>query len=153
MKETFPETLKEQRFRVHVSTCSQSCPATRTGNQIKYRRLFFLTGNLLITSSTLRFLVLWMCNNDTFDNLSSPIVALRQFFMRCIALNERSLDANDTGIVINTVKIALILWYKSWFVTLSVSSNVCGFFPSTIFQRVFHLATSSRNVCLSPISV
>jgi aminoglycoside N3'-acetyltransferase len=35
---------------------------------------------LLITSSTLRFLVLWMCNNDKFDNLSSPIVALRQFF-------------------------------------------------------------------------
>jgi hypothetical protein len=32
MKETFPETLKEQRIRVHVSTCSKSCPATRTGN-------------------------------------------------------------------------------------------------------------------------
>jgi diphthamide synthase subunit DPH2 len=45
-----------------------------------------------------------MCNND-FDNLSSPIVALRQFFTRRIALNERSLDAEDTGIVINTVKI------------------------------------------------
>jgi hypothetical protein len=32
-------------------------------------------------------------------------------------------------------------------VTLSVSSNVCGFCPPTIFQRVFHLATSSRNAC------
>jgi hypothetical protein len=47
-----------------------------------------------------------MCNNDKFDNLSSPIVALRQFFMRHMALNERSLDGEDTGIVINTVKIA-----------------------------------------------
>ena len=47
-----------------------------------------------------------MYNNDKFDNLSSPIVALRQFFTRHIALNERSLDAADTGIVINTVKIA-----------------------------------------------
>ena len=97
----------------------------------------------------LRFLVLWMCNNDKFDNLSSPIVALRQFSTRRITLNECSLDAKDTGIVINTVKIA----YKSWFVILSVSSNVCGFCPLTIFQRVFHLATSSRNGCLSPISV
>jgi hypothetical protein len=42
------------------------------------------------------FLVLWMRNNDKFDNLSSPIVALRQFFARRIALNERSLDAEDT---------------------------------------------------------
>jgi hypothetical protein len=90
-----------------------------------------------------------MCNNDKFDNLSSPIVALKQFFTRNIALNERLLDAKDTGIVINTVKIA----YKSWFVILGVSSNVCGFCPLTIFQRVFHLATSSRNGCLSPISV
>ena len=112
--------------------------------------MFFLTANVLMTSSTLRFLVLWMCNNDKFDNLSSTIVALRQFFMRRITLNERSLDAEDTGIVINT---AYILEYKFWFVTLSFSSNVCGFFPSTIFQRVFHLATSSRNACLSPISV
>jgi hypothetical protein len=47
-----------------------------------------------------------MCNNDKFDNLSSPIVALRQFSTRRIALNERSLDAEDTVIVINTVKIA-----------------------------------------------
>jgi hypothetical protein len=47
-----------------------------------------------------------MCNNNKFDNLSSPIVALRQFFTWRIALNERSLDAEDTGIVINTVKIA-----------------------------------------------
>jgi hypothetical protein len=47
-----------------------------------------------------------MCNNNKFDNLSSPIVALRQFFARRIALNERLLDAKDTGIVINTVKIA-----------------------------------------------
>jgi hypothetical protein len=47
-----------------------------------------------------------MCNNDKFDNLSSPIVALGQFFTRRIALNERSPDAEDTGIVINTVKIA-----------------------------------------------
>jgi hypothetical protein len=47
-----------------------------------------------------------MCNNDKFDNLSSPIVALSQFFMRRITLNERSLDTEDTGIVINTVKIA-----------------------------------------------
>ena len=38
---------------------------------------------------------------------------------------------------------------------LSVSSNVCGFCPSTTFQHVFHLhvATSSWNACLSPISV
>ena len=48
-----------------------------------------------------------MCSNDKFHNLSSPIVALRQvFFTRRIALNERSLDAEDTGIVINTVTIA-----------------------------------------------
>jgi hypothetical protein len=52
-------------------------------NALKSRRLFFLTANLLITSSTLRFLVLWMCNNDKFDNLSSPIVALMQFL--CVA--------------------------------------------------------------------
>jgi hypothetical protein len=68
-----------------------------------------------------------MSNNDKFNNLSSPIVVLRQFLTRRIALNERSLDADDTDIVINTVKIAYILGYKSWFVTLSVSSNVCGF--------------------------
>ena len=47
-----------------------------------------------------------MCNNNKFDNLSSLIVALRQFFTRRITLNERSLDAEDIGIVINTVKIA-----------------------------------------------
>ena len=47
-----------------------------------------------------------MFNNDKFDNLSSPIVALRHFFTRRIALNERSLDAEDTGFVFNTVKIA-----------------------------------------------
>jgi hypothetical protein len=47
-----------------------------------------------------------MCNNDKFDNLSSPIVALREFFTQRIALNERSLDAEDTGIVINNIKIA-----------------------------------------------
>jgi hypothetical protein len=55
---------------------------------------------------TLRFVVLWMSNNDKFDNLSSLIVVLRQFFTRRIALNERSLDAEDTGIVINILKIA-----------------------------------------------
>jgi hypothetical protein len=42
-----------------------------------------------------------MCNNDKFDNLSSSIVALRQCFTWHIALNERSLDAEDTGIVIS----------------------------------------------------
>ena len=91
MKETFPGNIQRIKFQ---SSCKQL-------------QLFFLTANLLITSSTLyRFLVLWMCNIDKFDNLSSPIVALRQFFTRRIALNERSLDAEDTGIVINTVKIA-----------------------------------------------
>ena len=55
MNETFPETFKELD-KVQMSV--------------------FLTANLLITSSRLRFLVLWMCNKDKFDNLSSPIVAL-----------------------------------------------------------------------------
>jgi hypothetical protein len=32
--------------------------------------------------------------------------SIRQFSTRRIALNERSLDVEDTGIVINTVKIA-----------------------------------------------
>jgi hypothetical protein len=44
--------------------------------------------------------------NIVFDDFSSPIVALRQSFKRRIALNERSLDAGDTSIVINAVKIA-----------------------------------------------
>jgi hypothetical protein len=44
--------------------------------------------------------------NIVFDDFSSPIVALRQSFKRRIALNERSLDAEDTSIVINAVKIA-----------------------------------------------
>jgi hypothetical protein len=48
----------------------------------------------LITSLTLRFFVLWISSNDKFDNLSSPIVALRQFSTRRIALNERSLDTS-----------------------------------------------------------
>jgi hypothetical protein len=43
------------------------------------------------------------------------------------------------------------LYVLTW--TLIVFSNVCGFCPSTIFHRIFHLATSSRNACLSPISV
>jgi hypothetical protein len=46
-----------------------------------------------------------MCNSDKFDNLSSLIVALKSLFARRIALNERSLDVEDTGII-NTVKIA-----------------------------------------------
>ena len=75
-------------------------------NAVKRQRNLGLTANVLITSSRFRFLALWMCNNYKFDNISSPIVALRQFLTRRIALNERSLDAEDTGIVINTVKIA-----------------------------------------------
>ena len=148
-----PGNIQRIKFQSACKHMQPSCPATRTGNQIKSRRLFFLTA--VITSSTLRFLVLCMCNNDKFDNLSSPIVALGQFSTRRIALNERSLDAEDTWHCYQYCKncINIRVQYKSWFVTLSVPSNVCCFCPSIIFQRVFHLATSSRNACLSPISV
>ena len=122
-----PGNIKRIKIQSSCKHMKPSCSATRTGNQIKSSCLFFLTTNVLITFSTLIFLVLWMSNNDKFNNLSSPIVVLRQFFTRRMALNERSLDAEDTDIVINTVKIAYILGYKSWFVTLSVSSHVCGF--------------------------
>jgi hypothetical protein len=48
----------------------------------------------------------WAKTTNITGDTPSPIVALRQFFTRRIALNERSLDAEDTGIVINTVNIA-----------------------------------------------
>ena len=90
-----------------------------------------------------------MCNNDKFDNLSSPIVALMQFL--CVAhrtewtLARRRRHWHCYQYCKKCINIRV--QYKFWFVTLSVCSNVCGFCPSTIFQRVFHLATSSRNAC------
>ena len=71
-----PGNIQRIKFQSSCKHMQPSCTATRTGYKIKSRRLFFLTANLLITSSTLRFLGLWMYNNDKFDNLSSPIIAL-----------------------------------------------------------------------------
>ena len=102
-----------------------------------------------------KFVVLWMCNNDKFDNLSLPILALRPFFYAAHrtewTLARRRRHRYCYQYSENCINIRV--QYKSWFVTLSVSSNVCSFCTSTIFHHVFHLATSSRNACLPSLFV
>jgi hypothetical protein len=110
--------------------------------------LRFVSHTLIIPtppSSTLRFLVLWMCNNDKFDNLSSPIVALRHIFTRSIALNERisikfCLDLFITSRSIHVVPIG--------FYYIFVSFRILVYFVSLRFVSHFSIKKSKQNFIL-----